>query len=209
MIKKLIRYFITAPKIPGNGSCIATLAVSIILLYVVNNLRYMGITQLAEASLVSCLWSFNIVFGIAIIGNFMLLLYRTAWFFYLVQTLITAAGVNAFYCLYRLYPFNLGNPTLDSIIKIILVAIIIVYFAAFLLEFYHLGINIRFPKKPAIFIPESPGAAAAHIVESDTIQNPAADLPPAELPSSSKHLPATEKVENPQSPPDSPHPSQS
>ncbi len=208
MIKKLLHHLITTPKIPGKGSFFASLAVSIILLYVVNNLRYMGITQINEANLISSLWSFNIIFGLAIIGNFMLILYRPAWFFFLIQTLIDAAGVNTFYFLYRLYPFNLENTAMDSVIKIILVVIMIGFFAAFLLEFYHLGINIRFPKKRAILIPGSPGAVAAAEVGLDAIQHPAPHLSQAEPPSSAGHQPATEKVEDPQSPSEPPLPSQ-
>ena len=36
----------------------------------------MGITQLTETSLISCMWALNIIFGLAIIGNFVFLMYR-------------------------------------------------------------------------------------------------------------------------------------
>jgi hypothetical protein len=173
MTNKFISYFKEEAKVPGKGSYFTSLAINIVLLYVVNNLRYMGITQLTEAKLISCMWSLNIIFGLAIIGNFTLILYRPKWLFYLVQTLINAAGVNAFFFIYQLYPFNLGNPTLDSIIKIILVLIMIGFFLAFLLEFYRFGINVKFAKKkhaPVVIAVEAGQSALSG--ETPATENP-------------------------------------
>jgi hypothetical protein len=153
MTNKFVRYFKEDPKISGNGALIASLAVNIILLYVVNNLRYFGIPQLIEANLVSCLWALNIVFGLAIIGNFVLLINRTVWFFHCVQMLIDAAGVNAFFFVYKQYPFNLGSATLDMIVKIILILIMIGFFITFLIEFYRCGINFNLPTKKPVSAP--------------------------------------------------------
>jgi hypothetical protein len=166
MSNKLVRYFKEDAKIPGHGALIASLAVNIILLYVVNNLRYFGIPQLIEANLVSCLWALNIVFGLAIIGNFVLLINRTVWFFHFVQMLINAAGVNAFFFIYKQYPFNLGSSILDTIVRIILILIMIGFFLTFLIEFFRCGINFSLPKKkvvpaPALISPEASQLAGA------------------------------------------------
>jgi hypothetical protein len=147
MTSKLPKLFRAESRVAGKGSLFASLTINIILLYVVNNLRYMGITQLTEANLVSCLWSVNIIFGLAIVGNFSLLLKRPAWFFYLVQTLINIAGVNAFYFIYKLYPFNLASAIQNQILKILIVLILIGFFLFFLFNFFRFGINFNLPKK--------------------------------------------------------------
>jgi hypothetical protein len=147
MTHKIIRFFKEEPKQPGKGTLLAGLAINIILLYVVNNLRYMGITILTEDKLVSCMWSLNILFGIGILGNFLVIIYRPVWFFNLVQTLYNASGINAFFFIFKLYPFSLDDAMINTTIKIILVLIMVGFFFAFLVEFYHCGVNFELPKK--------------------------------------------------------------
>jgi hypothetical protein len=155
MTHKIIRFFKEEPKQPGKGTIFAGLAINLILLYVVNNLRYMGINVLTEDKLISCMWSLNILFGIGILGNFFVIIYRPVWFFNLVQTLFNAAGVNAFFFIYKLYPFSLDDAMINTTIKIILVLIMVGFFFAFLVEFYRCGVNFELPKKktPQIIAP--------------------------------------------------------
>jgi hypothetical protein len=196
MTNKLIRYFKEESKVPGKGSFFASLAVYIVLLYVVNNLCYMGITQLTEKNLISCMWPLNIIFGLAIIGNFMLLVYRPAWFFYLIQTLINAAGVNAFFYIYKLYPFNLNNPMLDNAIKIILILIMIAFFLAFLLEFYRFGINFQLPKKKVTPSTISIDNSSNEIFHESSSSDQQVSSIPSVLPSSSSQLPPIDPLQN-------------
>lgn len=182
MSNRFIRYFKEEPRVPGKGSFFASLAVNIILLYLVNNLRYMGITQLVEPNLVSCLWSANTFFALIIIGNFVLLLFRPVWFFYLVQMLINAAGVNVFCFIYILYPFNLGSSTLDSIVKIVLILIMVGFFLAFLAELYRFGANVPLPRKKTPPGPPDAPQVDLDAAGDDQAQNPESGSTPAETP---------------------------
>ncbi|HSW57102.1 MAG TPA: hypothetical protein VLH15_01745 [Dehalococcoidales bacterium] len=187
MLRKLFKYAFAAPRVPGKGSYFASLAVFIILLYVVNNLRYMGITQLNEPALISCLWSLNIVFGLAIVGNFILLLYRPVWFFYLVQTLISAAVVNAFWFMYFLFPFEFNITGINTGIRVIIIFIMICSFLAFLLDLYYFGIHVSFKRKRSIASPE--------LVEQGE-NNSAVQPQPEQLTVNSPPLPAETQTEN-------------
>jgi hypothetical protein len=140
MTNKIIRYFKAESKVPNKGTLFAYLTISIILLYAVNNLRYIGITQLDEKKLVSCMWSANIALGIAVIGNFSLMLKRPIWLYFLVQMLIDASAIISVFFVYRLYPFIFSNAVVNDAIRASLILIAACLFAAFLVEFYRFGI---------------------------------------------------------------------
>ena len=150
MTNKIIRYFKAESKMPGIGTLFAYLTIGIVLLYAVNNLRYMGITQLDEKKLISCLWSANIALGMAVIGNFTLILKRPVWLYFLVQMLIDAAAVISVFFVYRLYPFIFTNAVINDAIRAALILIAICLFIAFLVEFYRFGINVHLPKKKVV-----------------------------------------------------------
>jgi hypothetical protein len=150
MTNRIIRYFKAESNMPAKGTLFAYLTIGIILLYVVNNLRYFGITQLDEKKLVSCMWSANIALGIALIGNFALILKRPVWLYFLVQMLIDAAAIGSVFFVYRLYPFIFSNAVVNDAIRAALYLIAACLFVAFLVEFYRFGINVYLPKKTAV-----------------------------------------------------------
>jgi cytoskeletal protein RodZ len=112
------------------------------------------------------MWALNILFGLAIMGNFFLIINRPPWFFFMVQSLISAAGVNAFYTIYRLYPFYLENALQNQSIRVLLILILIGFFLSFLLEAYHFGINVHLPKKKTAAI--SPAADITSTTPADS-----------------------------------------
>jgi hypothetical protein len=167
MTNKIIRYFKAESKVPNKGTLFAYLTISIILLYAVNNLRYIGITQLDEKKLVSCMWSANIALGIAVIGNFSLMLKRPIWLYFLVQMLIDASAIISVFFVYRLYPFIFSNAVVNDAIRASLILIAACLFAAFLVEFYRFGINVHWPKKKTVI--DLGQSCAASISEGETV----------------------------------------
>jgi hypothetical protein len=98
------------------------MAVNIVLLYVLNNLRYMNITVITK-EFTSCLWVINLSLSLSLIGNFIFLLYRPKWFFYLVQIILSALAIFAVYLVYTLFPFNLSAGNLENALKILLILV--------------------------------------------------------------------------------------
>ena len=202
MTNKIIRYFKAESKMPSKGTLFAYLTIGIILLYVVNNLRYFGITQLDEKKLVSCMWSANIALGIAVIGNFTLILKRPVWLYFLVQMLIDAAAVISVFFVYRLYPFIFSNGVVNDAIRAVLIFIAFCLFVAFLVEFYRFGINVHLPKKAAVtgVEPSSSNSSPTSetVLPQDALANNPADV-------QSKSLTVQKEPEgSPSIPPDSP-----
>jgi hypothetical protein len=206
MTNRIIRYFKAESKMPSKGTLFAYLTIGIILLYVVNNLRYFGITQLDEKKLISCIWSANIALGIAVIGNFTLILKRPVWLYFLVQMLIDAAAVISVFFVYRLYPFIFSNGAVNDAIRAALVFIAFCLFVAFLIEFYRFGINVHLPKQTAVIAVEpsatDSGAASETVLARDaSTNNPLAvqttSVPAQKEPEGSPSIP-------PDSPPSSP-----
>jgi hypothetical protein len=154
MTNKIVKFFNNDDYTPGKGTIFGVLAVSIILLYVVNNLRYMGITQLSD-SFISCLWAINIVFGVLIIGYFAFLLFKPAWFYHLIQLLVDASAALALYIVYRQFPFALASSTATTITRVIIVLMIAVFAVSFIIETYRF---FRSPKRQpkAAWQPEIP-----------------------------------------------------
>jgi hypothetical protein len=125
--------------------------VNIILLYVVNNLisnvphpldqyaskDYPGLIErivnwaatfqapFLNTDFVSCLWAINLALGLAIMGNFVLLLYRPQWFHHLVQAVICASGFVAVYLVLKTFPFNISSSFLTTVIRTVLIALLI------------------------------------------------------------------------------------
>jgi hypothetical protein len=113
-------------KNPRRGPRIAhyyiAIAVDIVLLYVLNNLRYMGISLITDY-FTSCLWAINLSLSFGIVGNFTLLLYRPRWFHHLVQAILSLLAIIAVYVVYSIFPFNLGGELLPRALRIILILI--------------------------------------------------------------------------------------
>lgn len=124
--------------------CIIAITVSIVLLYVFNNLlniyvpwipsdfsrffwnilnnvyNHVDIPFLSKAYM-QCLWAINISLSFSIMGNFSLLIYRPRWFQYLIRAIIFGSGILPAYVIYVLYPFKIDNDTINNAIKAIII----------------------------------------------------------------------------------------
>jgi len=125
---------------------IITMAVCIIVLYVVNNLlniyvpwipgdfsrffwnilnnvyNHVEITYLSK-TFGECLWAINLFLLCNIMGNFSLLQYRPRWFHYLIQSIVAGLAVLALYVVYHVYPFNFESDTVNREIRIALLVL--------------------------------------------------------------------------------------
>lgn len=203
MINKIVNYFKDEAKLPGKGGIYTGLSISIVLMYVVNNLSYMGIPQLTEG-FVSCLWAINIVFGISVIGYFSYLLYKTEWYYHLVQALIYGSGALALYTIYRLFPFSLNNETLITGIKILLVLVAAGFILVCLGEFYRYIYSLQFSKRALAPKPAKIQYPESQVINESTDQ---ASLPTETEPVSPENSVSTDQPpsnENPPKPADEP-----
>ena len=142
-------------KYPVRGYLIAV-AVSIVLLYVLNNLlnlyvpwipgdysrffwnilnnvyNHVEISFLSKA-LTQCLWAINLSLAFSIIGNFVLVLYRPRWFHHLVQASLRGLAILATYVVYYIFPFKFESSAVNTAIRIVLI-IIMIGLAAFMIS---------------------------------------------------------------------------
>ena len=126
---------------------LGAIAVSIIWLYVVNNLFVDAIPPLApyvintypkfvvdvvnflagihatlfSAKFVDCLWAINLSLTLSIIGNLVLLLHRPRWFLHLVKGLLLGIAILPIYVVFKIFPFNLAAASSESLIRLILI----------------------------------------------------------------------------------------
>lgn len=124
-----------------------SLAISIILLYVINNIRYMNISYFTD-KLTSCLWAINLALTIGILGNFILLLYRPIWFQHVTQIVINGLSIFAVYIVYQEFPFNLTGETLHTGVTASLFAIMAALAIGTLLELVQMIIQIVKTRTP-------------------------------------------------------------
>jgi hypothetical protein len=123
------------------------MAVDTVLLYVLNNLRYMNIS-LVTADFTSCLWAVNLALGMGIIGNFTLLLYRPRWFHNVVQLVLSVLAIFGVYIIYKTFPFDIGTGTWQIAAKVILILIMAGIAVGFILDFFHKEKNGQYPQSP-------------------------------------------------------------
>lgn len=111
------------------------MAVDIVLLYVLNNLRYMNISLITD-NFTFCLWAINLALGIGIIGNFILLLYRPLWFHNTVQVILSALAILGVYVVFKTFPFDLGSEIWETVAKAILILIMAGIAITFVLDLF-------------------------------------------------------------------------
>lgn len=136
-------------RVPGIATFYFGLAVDIVLLYVINNLVYFKIPFLTD-QLVSCLWAINLALGMGIIGNFVLLLYRPAWFYHLVQAISNLLVILAFYIVLRVFPFNFSQGILQTSVKVTLIVVMAGIGIASLIELIRFGLALLRKKTPPL-----------------------------------------------------------
>jgi hypothetical protein len=200
MFIKLSKMITKESKFPGKGGIFSGLTISIVLMYGINNLRYMGITQLKTEALVSCLWAINVVFAIAILGYFTFLLTKKDWYHHLVQAFIYGSSALAVYIIYHLFPFAIRGDFIVNGIEVILILISVVLIVMGLVEFYHFAFSLQFskgalaPKPVKIQYPES------QIASSDSEQPvlaPSTEPISSETPDSHDQAPSSENPPKP------------
>lgn len=177
--KKSDPAFQSSPARRENGivGYLINIAISIVLLYILNNLlnlyvpwipgdfskffwnilnnvyNHVEIPHLSKA-FVQCLWAINIFLGFSIIGNFVLILYRPRWFHHLVQSALAGLAIMAFSIVYAIYPFNFDNSAINTGIRVVLIIIMVGLGIGLLSEFvrfiFAVGRDLRGRQKKAL-----------------------------------------------------------
>jgi hypothetical protein len=124
----------TKERKTGLASYYAAIAVDIILLYVLNNLRYMNVSIITP-DFTSCLWAVNLSLSVGFFGNFILLIYRPRWFHHLVQAALSLLAILAIYVVYKIFPFDLDREAFRTAVRIFLIFIMAGAGIGFLVEF--------------------------------------------------------------------------
>jgi hypothetical protein len=116
---------------------VIAIIVNLILLYVFNNLLNWHVYFITNA-LNEVLWIINLSIIAAIIGNALLLSYNPEWFRHVMKTILNIFAFVAVYFLYKVFPFNFNNPSLNWGLNILLILIMIGLAIAIIVEFYYL-----------------------------------------------------------------------
>jgi hypothetical protein len=164
----MIASFITRVKTsqpPRLPAYYVSIAIDIILLYVINNLIYMNIPALHNGRLVSCLWAINLALTVGILGNFILLLYRKLWTYHFVQMLVDALTVLTLFVIFRWFPFNLDSAHSQDIVKIVLIVVMVGMGILALVEYFLFIAAFVLREKPPIPAP-LPGLLEAPAVNT-------------------------------------------
>jgi len=110
-------------KVPGLPAYYIALAVDIILLYLMNNIKYINISFIDQELFASCLWAINLVLGMGIMGNFFLLLYRPKWFYHFTQMVLNFLVAFGLYIIFRVFPFSFDQEMIKTAVKIVLIVV--------------------------------------------------------------------------------------
>jgi len=114
---------------------ISAIIVSLIFLYVVNNLLNWHIYFITNA-FNEVLWNINLSIIATIIGNGLLLLYSPERFRHLVKIIINIISFIAVYVVYRVFPFNFYNSFYNWGFNILLILALIGIAIATIVEIY-------------------------------------------------------------------------
>jgi hypothetical protein len=125
----------------GVANYYVSIAVDIVLLYVLNNLQYFGISIITK-DYISCLWAINLALSFGIIGNFILLLYRPRWFHHLVRSILDALALFAVYVVFKIFPLSFDTDVLPTSVRIILILIMAGIFIGFIVELIRLAVAL-------------------------------------------------------------------
>jgi hypothetical protein len=165
-----------APPKSGVAGYFVTMAVAIVLLYVLNNISTNQIqpidptlttyypnwvvnisNELAAMHIpyltrffISCLWAINLFLGFTLIGNFTLLLYRPRWFHHLVMLVICALAILAVYVFYEVFPLEIESDSLTTLVRVTLWVIMAAIAVALILRLFPLikALKERKPPQP-------------------------------------------------------------
>ncbi len=118
-----------------NGEYIGAIIVNIILLYIFNNLLNWHI-YFVNSAFNEVLWIINLAIIVAIIGNFLMLVYRPEWFRHVTKIVLNIVAFAAVYLVYIVFPFNFNNSFFNWGLSILLILAMIGIIIATIVEIY-------------------------------------------------------------------------
>jgi hypothetical protein len=122
-------------KTQRNQEYVAAIIFNFIFLYIVNNLLNWHVYFITSA-LIEVLWIINLSIGVAIIGNFLMLIYRPDWFRNVTKIVLNIVAFVAVYMVYIVFPFNFSNSFLNWGLAALLVLAMIGIIIAIIVEIY-------------------------------------------------------------------------
>ena len=122
-------------KMERNQEYIAAIIFNFIFLYIFNNLLNWHVYFVTSA-LTEVLWIINLSIVVAIIGNFLMLLYRPDWFRHVTKIVLNVVAFAAVYLVYIVFPFNFSNSFLNWGLSVLLILALIGIIIATIVEIY-------------------------------------------------------------------------
>jgi hypothetical protein len=149
-----------ANRIKDNAGYLIVMAISIVLLYIVNNLFVDAITPLEpyvistypkflvaiinffsnlhslifSGDLVKYLWSINLALALSIVGNLVLLIWRPRWFLHLFKAFLLGIAVLPVYLVLTRFPFVVQSHIWQTVIRIFLITLLSALIVVFIFE---------------------------------------------------------------------------
>lgn len=118
-----------------NQEYVAAIIFNLIFLYIVNNLLNWHVYFVTSA-LIEVLWIINLSIVVAIIGNFLMLIYRPEWFRHITKIVLNIVAFIAVYLVYIVFPFNFSNSFLNWGLAALLILAMIGIIIAIIVEIY-------------------------------------------------------------------------
>jgi len=118
-----------------NGEYVAAIIVNFILLYIFNNLLKWNVYFVTSA-FTEVLWIINLSIAVAIIGNFLMLIYRPEWFRHVTKIVLNVVAFVAVYFVYIVFPFNFNNSFLNWGLAALFILAMIGIIIATIVEIY-------------------------------------------------------------------------
>jgi hypothetical protein len=122
-------------KTEWNHEYVAAIIFNIIFLYIINNLLNWHVYFVTSA-LIEVLWIINLSIAVAIIGNFLMLIYRPEWFRHITKIVLNIVAFIAVYLVYIVFPFNFSNSFLNWGLAALLILAMIGIIIATIVEIY-------------------------------------------------------------------------
>ncbi len=184
-------------KVPGVVNYYVGITVNIILLYALNNIRYLNSSVLDTNKYISCLWAINLALTIGILGNFILLIRRPRWLYHASQLIMNLTIILAFYIIFQQFPFNFVSSLYQTAVKVILIIIMVGTGIGAIVELVRLGLVFLDREKPA----------AVPVTSLIVLPSSSPDTPPQNVSSETPLTPESNNSTTPPVEPDSSHPS--
>lgn len=114
---------------------VAAIIVNLIFLYIFNNLLNWHI-YFVTIALNEILWIINLTIAVAIIGNFLMLLYNPNWFRHTMKVILNTFAFIGVYFLFTIFPFDFNNPFLNTGLAVLLLLALVGIVIATIVEIY-------------------------------------------------------------------------